>query len=387
MRIVVTNEHLDQRPGSELYVRDLARGLQKLGHFVIAYSSDPRHQVRLLERDLIAVATDLTRLPFRPDVIHARHHLDAMTALVALPGVPAVFDYLGDGGLGTVVPVHPRLHRYVVPRGPDADRIAALGVAGDRIEVGDFGVDLARFSKVRAPAAQGASRAAVYDGRLCPTSPIVVAIKEAVLGGELDLIGPAFGRSPDNPESRLPGYHVVFSRGSRAVEAMACGCAVVIVDEHACAGLVTAASFQAMRAMGFSPSGDEPPATAAAIRASIDLATAPDTAAVTAEVRRTLGLGRHVDRLVAAYSAAIAANDHVDSSWAVEQESVSRYLGELARAIKWLDTEQKRVGDVPLGTASTFLDVAAGLSAIEADLDRAHWWPEQRTRQGRATSA
>ena len=95
MRILITNERLDQRAGSDLFIRDLARGLQKLGHFVIAYSSDPREQPRLLERDSISVSTDLERLPFRPDIIHARHHLDAMTAVMALPGVPAIHHCIG----------------------------------------------------------------------------------------------------------------------------------------------------------------------------------------------------------------------------------------------------------------------------------------------------
>jgi hypothetical protein len=106
MRILVTNERLNQRAGSDLFVRDLARGLNQLGHFVFSYSSDLRERERLLERDAISVATDLENLPFRPDVIHARHHLDAMAAVMALPEVPAIYDCTGGAPLG-IVPRHP----------------------------------------------------------------------------------------------------------------------------------------------------------------------------------------------------------------------------------------------------------------------------------------
>ena len=53
MRILITNERLDQRAGSDGFVRDLARGLQALGHYVIVYGSDQHQRPRFLERDAV----------------------------------------------------------------------------------------------------------------------------------------------------------------------------------------------------------------------------------------------------------------------------------------------------------------------------------------------
>ena len=91
MRVLITNNRLDLRGGAEMFVRDLARGLQARGHSGLAYSSDLGQGERLLESDPVAVTTDLENLVFRPDIIHAQHHLDAMTALGALQGVPALY--------------------------------------------------------------------------------------------------------------------------------------------------------------------------------------------------------------------------------------------------------------------------------------------------------
>lgn len=376
MRILVTNEQLDQRPGADLFVRDLARALQRRGHFVIAYSSDPRHQTRLLERDLVAVATDLDRLPFRPDVIHARHHLDAMSALIALPDVPAIFDCLGPGSR-TMVPVHPRLHRYIVPSSAVARPIEAECVPPGMIAASSDGVDLERFARVR-PAPAGLARLAVYDDHLDRRDESVMAIEAAAGAGTIDFIGRRFGRSVDNPEQRLPDYDVVFARERKAIEAMACGCAVVLVGEHACGDLVSTASFQEARHDGFAPPLAAPAASPDAIRESLARYSAADCAAVTAEVRRSLGFDALADRYEAAYHEAIAANQSAAVPWADEQVVVSRYLRRLSLAFKAMDSEQKRSGDVPLNTAMTLLDVVAGLSAIQADLDRPHWWPDQR---------
>ncbi|MEZ5284643.1 MAG: hypothetical protein R2712_07525 [Vicinamibacterales bacterium] len=61
MRVLITNTRLEGRGGTETFVRQLARGLQARGHSVLAYCSDPSAQARLLENDVIPVATDLTR--------------------------------------------------------------------------------------------------------------------------------------------------------------------------------------------------------------------------------------------------------------------------------------------------------------------------------------
>jgi hypothetical protein len=130
-------------------MRDLARALQSRGHLVFGFSSDPIQRERLLERDLIAVATELERLPFKPDVIHAHHHLDAMTALAALPGVPCLYHEHG-GAWQDLPPAHPRIYRYLAASQSLAEGMRAhLGSGGAEVTPWLHAVDCARFLKVR----------------------------------------------------------------------------------------------------------------------------------------------------------------------------------------------------------------------------------------------
>jgi hypothetical protein len=125
MRVLITNTRLDARAGEESCVQELARELQRLGHAVIAWSSDTRQRPRLLENDVVPVATDLAHLPVQPDIIHAQHHLDAMTALAALPDVPVVYQSHGETWPGAA-PIHPRIYRHLGESDTAAGRVGDL---------------------------------------------------------------------------------------------------------------------------------------------------------------------------------------------------------------------------------------------------------------------
>jgi len=91
MRILITNNTLDFRSGSELYVRDLAIALLKRGHIPIAYSTKLGDIAQEIRAATVPVIDNLDALAAPPDVIHGHHHLDTMTALLRFPGVPAVY--------------------------------------------------------------------------------------------------------------------------------------------------------------------------------------------------------------------------------------------------------------------------------------------------------
>src|SRR6266478_5416084 len=91
MRILITNNTLDFRGGSELYVRDLAIALLKRGHLPIAYSTKLGEIAQEIRAATVPVIDNLDALAAPPDVIHGHHHLDTMTALLRFPRVPAVY--------------------------------------------------------------------------------------------------------------------------------------------------------------------------------------------------------------------------------------------------------------------------------------------------------
>jgi len=76
MRILITNNTLSNRAGTELYVRDLAVALLKRGHQPIAYSTRLGSVAEELRRATVPVINDLDSLSAAPDLIHGQHHLE-----------------------------------------------------------------------------------------------------------------------------------------------------------------------------------------------------------------------------------------------------------------------------------------------------------------------
>src|SRR5947207_12873911 len=90
MRILITNNTLDFRGGSELYVRDLAIALLKRAHMPIAYSTKLGDIAQEIRAATVRVVDSLDAVGAPPVVIHGHHHLDTMSALMRFPAVPAV---------------------------------------------------------------------------------------------------------------------------------------------------------------------------------------------------------------------------------------------------------------------------------------------------------
>ena len=67
LKILITNNSLGDRAGSELYVLDVARSLVKRGHRPIAYSSRLGQVAEELRRATVPVIDDLDCLTDPPD--------------------------------------------------------------------------------------------------------------------------------------------------------------------------------------------------------------------------------------------------------------------------------------------------------------------------------
>ena len=91
MRVLITNNTLAGRAGSELYVRDLALALLRRGHSPLAYSTNLGEVARELLTATVPVVDDLDDIGAAPDIIHGHHHLDTMTALLHFDRTPAIY--------------------------------------------------------------------------------------------------------------------------------------------------------------------------------------------------------------------------------------------------------------------------------------------------------
>ena len=127
MRVLITNNTLAVRAGSELYVRDLATALLDRGITPIAYSTQLGDVAEELRRATVPVIDDLDALATPPDLIHGQHHLETMTALLRFPGVPAIYFCHGWLPWEEMPPRFPRILRYIAVDHTCRDRGVSAG--------------------------------------------------------------------------------------------------------------------------------------------------------------------------------------------------------------------------------------------------------------------
>ncbi|MFM7181207.1 MAG: glycosyltransferase family 4 protein [Verrucomicrobiales bacterium] len=283
MRVLFTCNSISRRGGVVTFTRELARALTSLGHEVRWFGN-------LRERGNVGDCPELPAITgpdeFQPDILHLQHAIPAYAALLAFRGVPAIFHC--HGGTWKDQPfLHPRVRHYVAMSEFQAERLSIeMSLSKDLISVFLNPVDTSRFQpglplEGRQPAIL------VYHGRIASDDPVVHAIKEATTRRQsrVDFLGRGFGASVVAPERLLPNYPVVFASGLSAIEAMACGCAVVIFGPGGCGEMVGSENFDRLRARNFSIPMNCSPATPEAVLKSLDSYDPVDAGMVTGRIR------------------------------------------------------------------------------------------------------
>lgn len=336
MRILFTNTTLAHRTGSELYVLELASQLLARGHSPVVFSpvlGDLAAEVRAAG---IPVVDDLAEVAAPPDLIHGQHHLEAMTALLHFPGVPAVYVCHGARPFEEMAPHFPRIHRYVAVDHVVRDRMTAdWGVAAERIEVIFNFVDLERF-RPRAPLPPHPDRALVFSNNASESTHLP-AVREACArsGLAVDVAGIASGAPASRPHQLLPAYDLVFAKGRAALEAMAVGAAVVLCDAEGCGPLVTAAELDRLRSLNFGFRTLREPVTVERLARQIERFDPADAAAVSRRIRAMAGIDEAVDRYEEIYEGVLREHRTWRSADAdQESRAAAAYLRWLNPALK-----------------------------------------------------
>ena len=335
MRILLTNNTLGQRAGSELYLRDVAIALMKRGHMPVAYSTILGPVAEELRRATVPVIDDLNALAEPPDIIHGQHHLDAMTAMLHFPDTPAI--YMCHGWLPPEErpPLFPTIGRYVAVDDLCRERLlTTAGLPAAKVEVLYNFADLDRF--LPRPPLTAQPKSALVFSNYAADSATLAMIRDACqdIGiTRFDIVGSRHGTQVDHPETILGSYDIVFAKARAAIEALTTGCAVVVADYAGMAGMVTSDNLEALRRLNFGVRSLQKTAISReAVHAELTLYDADDAQRVSATMRQQADMQIAITRLEAIYHQVVSA--HVPASAEDRLRAAAAYMKTLVPIVK-----------------------------------------------------
>jgi hypothetical protein len=328
LKILITNNTLAGRAGTELYVRDLAVELLKRGHTPIAYSTIHGAVAEELRAATVPVIDCLGSLNAPPDLIHGHHHLETMTALLQFPRVPAVYFCHGWLPWEELPPKFPRIMRYVAVDETCRDRLVhEHAISDEQVRLIFNFVDLNRFKR-RNALPEKPMRALVFSNN-ANESTNLPAVREACMRAklELDVAGVGVGNSVNRPEHVLPKYDLVFAKGRAALEALSVGTAVILFDAAGVGPMVTTANMQRLRPLNFGIRTLQNPIEPDVLLEQIASYNAPDATLVSSWIRQTASMDAAMGHLISMYEEVIEEHRNQPAAdYATEFRAASAYL-------------------------------------------------------------
>jgi hypothetical protein len=306
MRVLIAGHTLAVTGGVQAYERDLALWLLARGHSPVIYATDLGEAARELSRRTIAVTDDLSSVTAPVDIIHGDSPLETMAALLHFRDVPAIFVCHGWGGLERSTPHFPRILHYVAVDDTCADRLVLRdGIEAEKLSVLLNAVDMRMFAQ-RAPLPPRPRRAVVFSNTAHELT-FLPAIREACRRAEieLDVIGGFAGTASSDPQSVLGQYDLAFAKAKCAIEAMACGLAVIVCDVPGVGGMVSTGELDRMRRLNFGIRTLQKPLSTETILAELALYDPNDARAVSDRIRETAASDVLHESLFALYESVI----------------------------------------------------------------------------------
>lgn len=250
MKILCTNHSLAVRGGTESYLETIAVELRRLEHEVILFSPECGAVADVFREQGFAVVDDPAAVPGDIDVIHGQH-VDATAAVRArFRDVPLVFvshswfipleDPLGELGADAAVALNDLTEARLKARaGMHPDRVFRLRQPVS-VSYGDTSrMPIGERARLAVSVSRGLKRREQQLREACEAAGI-----------QLLSIGGAGAESTD-ARREMMAADIIFAMGRSAIEAMALGRAVFVVDEANVGGWVTEDSYPRLEGVGF----------------------------------------------------------------------------------------------------------------------------------------
>lgn len=379
LRVLITCEALDGRGGTELYVRDVARSLLRLGHAPVVYAGRLGEVATEIRNLSVPVVDRLDALAVSPDLVYGQHHLPTMTALLRFADVPAVYVCHDWYGQNAFAPRFPRILRFVAVDATCRDRLVCEdGVDESRVRLRPNYVDLERFVR-RPPLPARPGRALVF-GNYTQESPHLSALRAACAarGIRLDVVGEMMRNAVARPEEVLRDYDIVFAKGRAALEALAVGSAVVIYSGVRFLGtMVSAADVERMlplnlgiRAMGDALAPEE---LARRVAGELDRYDPSDAARATELVRARAGQAAAMHAVVEMCEEVVAEYEQTRAGFdpRAEGPAAAAYLERLAAQHAQLKAQQQSMQDSTVAKLNSRLERFPRVAGVLRPLARA----------------
>ena len=379
MRVLLTNNSLGERAGSELYLRDVAVELMRRGHRPVAYSTNLGRVAEELRAATIPVLQSLDSLGEPPDIIHGQHHYETLSAMLRFPQTPAIAYCHGWTPWQEEPLRFPRILRYVAVDELCRERlIAEGGIPPERVAL-LFNFFDARLFPQRVPLPEKPRTALAFSNTFDEHNGLSI-LREAcrACGIELHATGLAAGQAETDPGALLRKYDLVFAKARAAIEALAVGNAVILCNPGSLGPLVTTSNFPALRPLNFGVRVLDRPLEKTLLVGEILKYKAADAQRVTATVRDQCELQPAVDSLIDLYESVIAEAKRSPLTVSAEAEhAAARYLEHHASRYKGVDTEywkyQFNVAEKETRRATrSFVPTNGAQRTIGSSLQRAH---------------
>jgi len=334
MKILLSMCCLAHRSGAELFVRDLALSLNTMGHSVVVFAPVMGEMVEELRLRCIACVTDLENVTVAPDIIIGSTQHETAICLAQFAGVPAISICHDRTAAHGQPPRFSRVRRHVAVDENCFERLVfEHGIAERDVMIIQNGVDLNRF-RPRPPLPERPARAAIFSNyatRSRETGAVARACTE--LGIHLDVIGAGSGNQSREPGAVLADYDLVFAKARCAMEALAVGCAVILLNEGmGMAGLVTPDNMVAWQRWNFGRRLLQKPIETGAVRDAIGAYSRTAAAAASEYLRSTASLERTAAAFSSLAEAIIAAEAERPAVGAQqEHREFARYVRDVMR--------------------------------------------------------
>lgn len=247
MNVLITNIWFQNYGGTECYVRDLAIKLQSEGVKVEVYSPLlGRISKELIDLD-INVVSSVNDLKNIPDIIHG-HHSVTLDAINKFPDVPVIFFCHGIGGAEEPIE-HPQIKKYVTVSHYIREIITAK-IHPENVEVIYNWVNTDFFVK-KEIIQEKPLQALVFSNSLPQDKGWMIQRACNKMDISIKALGGHVNMNVSKPERIIPEFDIVFAVGKSAIESMACGCAVILLDSPGMGEMVTPANFEYCRKYNF----------------------------------------------------------------------------------------------------------------------------------------